>query len=82
MMEVYQAYCGGIFKKVKAKKLAHEKIKAIFDRKTECIGSFLGFIKISQMDMRQEIQSTLGFATMGKAANLGLATRNAMTDLF
>ena len=42
-MEVYQAYCGGIFKKVKAKKLAHEKIKAIFDRKTKCIGSFLGF---------------------------------------
>ena len=29
-----------------------------------------------------EIQSTLGVTTMGKAANLGLATRNAMTDLF
>ena len=28
------------------------------------------------------IQSTLGFATMGKAANLCLATRNAVTDLF
>ena len=28
------------------------------------------------------IQSTLGFATMGKAANLALATRNAVTDLF
>ena len=28
-----------------------------------------------------EIQSTLGFATMGKAANLCLATRNAVTDL-
>ena len=27
-----------------------------------------------------EVQSTLGFATMGKAANLGLATRNAVTD--
>ena len=31
---------------------------------------------------KREIQSTLGFATMGKAANLGLATSNAMTDLF
>ena len=30
----------------------------------------------------EKIQSTLGFATMGKAANLGLATRNDMTDLF
>ena len=30
----------------------------------------------------KKIQSTLGFATMGKAANLGLTTRNAMTDLF
>ena len=60
MMEVYLAYCGGIFKKVKAKKLAHEKIKAIFDRKTECIGSFLGFIKISQTDMRQEILFFVG----------------------
>ena len=29
-----------------------------------------------------KVQSTLGFATMGKAANLGLATRNAVTDLF
>ena len=29
-----------------------------------------------------EVQSTLGFATMGKAANLCLATRNAVTDLF
>ena len=29
-----------------------------------------------------KIQSTLGFATMGKVANLGLATRNAVTDLF
>ena len=29
-----------------------------------------------------KIQSTLGFATMGKAANLALATRNAVTDLF
>ena len=29
-----------------------------------------------------ELQSTLGFATMGKAANLALATRNAVTDLF
>ena len=28
------------------------------------------------------VQSTLGFATMGKAANLCLATRNAVTDLF
>ena len=28
------------------------------------------------------IQSTLGFATMDKAANLGLATRKAATDLF
>ena len=28
------------------------------------------------------LQSTLGFATMGKAANLCLATRNAVTDLF
>ena len=28
------------------------------------------------------LQSTLGFATMGKAANLALATRNAVTDLF
>jgi len=28
------------------------------------------------------IQSTMGFATMGKAANLALATRNAVTDLF
>ena len=28
------------------------------------------------------LQSTLGFATMGKAANLGLATINAVTDLF
>ena len=28
------------------------------------------------------IQSTLGFATMGKVANLYLATRNAVTDLF
>ena len=28
------------------------------------------------------IQSTLGFATMGKAANLCLATRNSVTDLF
>ena len=28
------------------------------------------------------VQSTLGFATMGKAANLYLATRNAVTDLF
>ena len=29
-----------------------------------------------------KIQSTLGFATMGRAANLALATRNAVTDLF
>jgi len=29
-----------------------------------------------------DLQSTLGFATMGKAANLALATRNAVTDLF
>jgi len=28
------------------------------------------------------LQSTLGFTTMGKAANLFLATRNAVTDLF
>ena len=28
------------------------------------------------------IQSTLGFATMDKAVNLGLATRTAVTDLF
>ena len=28
------------------------------------------------------VQSTLGFTTMGKAANLCLATRNAVTDLF
>ena len=28
------------------------------------------------------VQSTLGFATIGKAANLGLATRNTVTDLF
>ena len=32
--------------------------------------------------MVRTIQSTLGFATMGKAANLALATRNAVTDLF
>ena len=31
---------------------------------------------------RKIIQSTLGFATMGKPANLCLATRNAVTDLF
>ena len=31
---------------------------------------------------QNKIQSTLGFATMGKAANLALATRNAVTDLF
>ena len=30
----------------------------------------------------KSIQSTLDFATMGKAANLYLATRNAVTDLF
>ena len=29
-----------------------------------------------------EVQSTLGFATTDKAANLGLATRNAVTDVF
>ena len=29
-----------------------------------------------------KLQSTLGFTTMGKAANLALATRNAVTDLF
>ena len=28
-----------------------------------------------------EIQSTLGFATMGKAANLGIATATPLTDL-
>ena len=33
-------------------------------------------------NIQKLIQSTLGFATMGKAANLGLATRNAVTDLF
>ena len=32
--------------------------------------------------MQYIVQSTLGFATMGKAANLGLATRNAVTALF
>ena len=32
-----------------------------------------------QATWQKEIQSTLGFATMGKAANLCLATRNAVT---
>ena len=32
--------------------------------------------------IERAIQSTLGFVTMGKAANLALATRNAVTDLF
>jgi len=36
----------------------------------------------SREDYQTEIQSTLGFATMGKSANLALATRNALTALF
>ena len=36
----------------------------------------------TKMQILFRIQSTLGFATMGKAANLYLATRNAVTDLF
>ena len=39
-------------------------------------------IKVSVIPAPLIIQSTLGFATMGKAANLALATRNAVTDLF
>ena len=31
---------------------------------------------------KKSLQSTLGFVTMGKAANLALGTRNAVTDLF
>ena len=38
--------------------------------------------RASHLKYIKEIQSTLGFATMGKAANLALATRNAVTDLF
>ena len=51
------------------------------------LGRTSGFIVYHQFDtcflkVVEHIQSTLGFATMGKAANLCLATRNAVTDLF
>ena len=39
-------------------------------------------VTVTEKRKNLEIQSTLGFATMGKAANLALATRNAVTDLF
>jgi len=48
--------------------------------------SVLGFqsfvIQTDREFEQNSIQSTLGFATMGKAANLALATRNDVTDLF
>ena len=44
--------------------------------------TFKFFLDIDLNIDKNKVQSTLGFATMGKAANLGLATRNAVTDLF
>ena len=41
-----------------------------------------GSTEVQKLNKAFNIQSTLGFATMGKAANLALATRNAVTDLF
>ena len=35
----------------------------------------------NQTEIQQKVQSTLGFATLDKAANLDLATARALTDL-
>ena len=41
-----------------------------------------GHLLLRALMFQNLIQSTMGFATMGKAANLALATRNPVTDLF
>ena len=35
----------------------------------------------NQTEIQQKVQSTLGFATLDKAANLDLATARALTDV-